>query len=592
VLEGEIGPNNEWLTTIDGSDATSGWQPAPEIGPGVYKTTGIGYEPWAVTGDGDKNIVRICKSIDSSYCPDMASILSTPVSATHTALKGGNYDIPFSTVDWWDGVEAFFGYDGNSTFIRFRDGGSPASHNVRSAPSSGSTKINWSPNNPAIYIVDKSNVIIRNFKIVGTRYAIQLKGTGSYNNMIERNYLLTGQGRVYISGGAHTNTVRENTMENNYYGSDSFAPGPWSVNSVVPADYPVGTVISVGRNDHFYRHFKYTAGATVESMGDCSVRLASAGENNRIHDNNILNGAVGIEVYDTDNTFIYNNRIHNMAAQNIWVREGSQNARIYDNTLYEANLNIRFQELQKGDRSIYVYRNFLYNPHDLGEHLYFHFDPREPAGAPASPAEIWIYHNSLSGSDESLGIGDKAWDYGGLAKVYFLNNIFSSSKLHTAGTGLVQMGLFGYNWAGGEYPQGKLSWYGSDNVDMQNQNMWGDSSIPNYILPNNSIGNSARNAGIDISQPFTINGQTYPALPGFTAGYGGTDGKPDMGAVQSSGSDNSFDINQDGSINIQDIQICVKVITGTLTNSRADVNGDGTANIKDIQQIVKAIISP
>jgi hypothetical protein len=49
------------------------------------------------------------------------------------------------------------------------------------------------------------------------------------------------------------------------------------------------------------------------------------------------------------------------------------------------------------------------------------------------------------------------------------------------------------------------------------------------------------------------------------------------------------DVNQDTKINIQDIQICVKVITGALTNSRADVNGDGVKNIKDIQQIVKTI---
>jgi hypothetical protein len=53
---------------------------------------------------------------------------------------------------------------------------------------------------------------------------------------------------------------------------------------------------------------------------------------------------------------------------------------------------------------------------------------------------------------------------------------------------------------------------------------------------------------------------------------------------------NPADVNQDGSINIKDIQICVKVITGTLANSRADVNGDGVKNIKDIQAIVRAII--
>ena len=76
----------------------------------------------------------------------------------------------------------------------------------------------------------------------------------------------------------------------------------------------------------------------------------------------------------------------------------------------------------------------------------------------------------------------------------------------------------------------------------------------------------------------------YPADPGCSSAYGDND-ESDTSLQYS-----PADINQDGSINIQDIQIVVKVITGVLTNSRADVNGDGIKNIKDIQAIVRAII--
>jgi hypothetical protein len=76
----------------------------------------------------------------------------------------------------------------------------------------------------------------------------------------------------------------------------------------------------------------------------------------------------------------------------------------------------------------------------------------------------------------------------------------------------------------------------------------------------------------------------YPADSGCSSAYG-DDSESDTSTQYL-----SADVNQDTFINIKDIQICVKVITGALTNPRADVNGDGVKNIKDIQQIVKAII--
>ena len=76
----------------------------------------------------------------------------------------------------------------------------------------------------------------------------------------------------------------------------------------------------------------------------------------------------------------------------------------------------------------------------------------------------------------------------------------------------------------------------------------------------------------------------YPADPGCGSAYG------DNNESDTSSQYLLADVNQDNSVNIQDIQIVVKVITGALTNSRADVNGDGVKNIKDIQEIVRAII--
>jgi PKD repeat protein len=72
---------------------------------------------------------------------------------------------------------------------------------------------------------------------------------------------------------------------------------------------------------------------------------------------------------------------------------------------------------------------------------------------------------------------------------------------------------------------------------------------------------------------------------------------PDYGdctASQCNTSPSPADINQDGSVNSIDIQLCVNVLTGQETDpvlaQRADVNNDGVVNSFDIELIVRKII--
>ncbi|MBN1264248.1 MAG: hypothetical protein JXA25_02060 [Anaerolineales bacterium] len=54
------------------------------------------------------------------------------------------------------------------------------------------------------------------------------------------------------------------------------------------------------------------------------------------------------------------------------------------------------------------------------------------------------------------------------------------------------------------------------------------------------------------------------------------------------------DLNQDGSINILDIQVCINIILGSETSSmlaqRADLNGDGSVDQSDLHQIVSSVL--
>ncbi|KAF5438067.1 hypothetical protein C5S35_00860 [Candidatus Methanophagaceae archaeon] len=82
---------------------------------------------------------------------------------------------------------------------------------------------------------------------------------------------------------------------------------------------------------------------------------------------------------------------------------------------------------------------------------------------------------------------------------------------------------------------------------------------------------------------------TWNTGDGVSLAYTGS--APDIGAFEyQSAAVLAGDLNHDGKVNIQDVQLCVNVILGTETNSeivaKADVNDDGEINVLDLQAIV------
>src|SRR5262249_25054313 len=65
------------------------------------------------------------------------------------------------------------------------------------------------------------------------------------------------------------------------------------------------------------------------------------------------------------------------------------------------------------------------------------------------------------------------------------------------------------------------------NIKHQGDEIWSATEEPDWVLP---LESDARQAGIDLSVPYTINNVTYPALPGMELGYY-TGSAPDMGAM-------------------------------------------------------------
>jgi hypothetical protein len=186
---------------------------------------------------------------------------------------------------------------------------------------------------------------------------------------------------------------------------------------------------------------------------------------------------------------------------------------------------MRLFEIQTGDRLLHIYRNRFYNRSDFGEHLFFQASWDVAAN---SNAEVYFYHNSVAGGRNAFLFYGFAPGYG-MRYTYFLNNILSSRFIYNSETTLTEewaIGLFDYNWFGGEFV-GDRGWHGRNNVLAWNQRLWNDETMPDFSVPADS---STRNAGIDLSQPFTIRGRTYPALPGMTPGYF-SGPRPDLGAI-------------------------------------------------------------
>jgi hypothetical protein len=214
--------------------------------------------------------------------------------------------------------------------------------------------------------------------------------------------------------------------------------------------------------------------------------------------------------------------------------------------------------------------------------------------------DVKVYNNIFyanANSEKSANV------YGQVAEIYnntFYNKCANPSNwcffIRSYSNPTIKNNVFYADHTGGDMLSGGTF------TGVEDYNLWYPTKDPDDDGANSKIGNPlfanigtkdfslqpsslAIDKGVNLSSLFTTDfaGTTRPRGSGY-----------DIGAYEynSGSTSNPADVNQDTKINIQDIQICVKVITGALTNPRADVNGDGAKNIKDIQQIVRAIVNP
>ncbi|MBD3232464.1 MAG: DUF1565 domain-containing protein [candidate division Zixibacteria bacterium] len=510
VIEGERGPNGEFLTVIDGGDPVSGWSYASEVGEGVYKTNSINYVPYNMVVD-DKQIVRIS---DSNMNGGGFGFLNMPIDGKVITTSDKK------EVKFWDVFYAVYGYKNGYVYIRFKNGDNPSMKNIRS-----------SPNVSVISLSDVGYVNICNLNIRGARKCIEISGNQAHHNIIENNFLLNGHDRVVVGNGASYNTIRDNEMTLNLYGYQK--AGAWE-------DNKSSSEYEYGLKEYIYNFYKKYVGDSASD--DRMVTLLHCGKGNIVANNHMYQGLIGVIAYakgsnPIEDLKVYENEVHGMSSIGFLIMEGLVNAQYFDNLLYNNNINMRFHHLNydgdvSGGRTVYIYHNWLYNPPDRSTQIYAHYDRNG-----ASRARFYVYHNSFSGSKYGIYFSPYAADNGGLPNSVWLNNIFSMIRFFKAVEKFIEnesmIGVFDYNWCGGNFGYGEPEWFGSHNISAEGQKFWNDSRLHDFSIPSNSV---VREAGVDLSKRFTIDGESFDPLPGMEAGYF-SGSRPDIGSPPFSNSD-------------------------------------------------------
>ena len=526
VFTGERGLNGEWLTVVDPGVLVTGWEPAPEVGPGVYKTSALSFNPQVMTLNG-KHLLRIADrhmELDKGRPAPVEPIrkVKDPLTREKEGLGGFwlmqlpqdavsvmpeilGRDIPF-----WDGVEVIYGHVDGITYIRFRNGDNPGEKQLAAAGPG-----------PAVLIDNRNHLVVRDFEVRGAEISVIIQGREATNNVIEHNYMTNGRRRVLVTRGAARNIVSHNQITLNYIGHDR--PEEWDADRV--------------KNSHIYQEFKHTAGGHMSD--DQGITVSQAGPDNIVRDNRLDTGLIGIAVNETLRARVYRNVISHMSSIGLITERGTYDCRFYDNLLINNSINLRIHSYTSPGypRREYHYRNMSYfSPDWLGSHIHFHYDLRSNPwpGAPEDP-EIFIYHNTyIGGSNKARGHNLAVRNI--YRHTAFVNNVFS-----TPGTSLAEwwfwdngefMEAADHNWlpapAGRRNPSiQQPAWFGNHNIVNEGRLLW-PAGTPDFILPEKS---AARGGGLDLSKPFSICGRKYPALPGMEQGYFSGDA-PDMGALQ------------------------------------------------------------
>jgi hypothetical protein len=416
------------LTIVDPSELLSsgGWSSAPEMGANVWKRSFTAYRIRSLTSDG-------------YYVP----ALSYPAGAFNRNFEF-NYgpDQRVDAIAWtqqlfWDGKEAMWQHAlDNTLYVRYRAGDNPSTKAIR-VSSNGTKELRVNTDQTAILIRASYNRV-SGFVFRGAAFPVGITtgpGVGDLiGNIIESNLVYQGYSQITLNGGANissvvaSNIVRFNTLTTRGLWETGGHTGGAQAYNRAGESWPNFNIYYTAKQRTYEQFSSSTAGGSGYEPG--LITLYDVGNGNVIHNNVLSNGVHGLRLTcderlalpRTQGTIIASNNAVNLTG-GLLINEVASfdNTEVFENQIENAWFGFsRMQSVNRdasGNARIYIYRNRLWNPTDLGSAGYFHYT------AGTFQTEAWYYNNSYEGGAVGFTIPTSTSYPLILRKFRFINNI-------------------------------------------------------------------------------------------------------------------------------------------------------------------------
>ena len=154
---------------LHGGDAVKDWE---HLGNGLYKKDGLPYQPYCMVWN-DRFVLHVKRKWGGRY-----------IGADDLYFKGD------PTPEDWDGIEVLFASEGNTAWVRSRNGDSPNEQEVTVAPRG------YDAGTGTVNIVGADHVVVRGFVIKGSDTGVYLERAS--DNITERNVVHHGKNSVML----------------------------------------------------------------------------------------------------------------------------------------------------------------------------------------------------------------------------------------------------------------------------------------------------------------------------------------------------------------------------------------------------------
>lgn len=507
ILQGASREGAQKATRIDGGTKVDPalWVPAPEVAPGVYRTTSIKAEPEFVTLDG-LSLARLNRDAgDADHERGTRRFTALEVLAWP---DGPIPQAPVANVDVWAALGGAYTYQDGTTYVRLKNGDDVRNHTVTVSPAGA-----------VVALENAAHIVLRNLEIGGGEIGVVIQGEQAQHNRVEDCRLVNGRVRLRITGSASDNTVVNSYLSMGFLGK---LPGPWWSDTEKSAP---GEELKTRR--FLYRYFKTFASVKTTS-DDRSFQVNGGSTRTTLEGNHLQGGIIGIEAGDTTELTIKNNRIENQSSVGMALRAASNKIYVADNDIRDCNISIRLHEMNSpAGHEVYIWNNRCVQPEGTGTQFYCHFFTAEGMPKVPSPAQksiAFIYHNTFVGGFRGAYIPRPT--VANCPELIIVNNIFALQQrpfsVKTEPDIPDSFVRFDYNWIIG----GAVS----ENNQPGNTNIitpTGVSMDASFVVQGENLG---RQRGVDVARTFMLRETSFDALPGFAAGYFSGD-KPDLGAL-------------------------------------------------------------